>query len=287
MTMRFSLGHLTALGCAPPELTHIAAQAGYDFVSPRIIMMGNESAGNYTLAENKPMLQQTKSALAETGLRVHDIELARIYDGVDLNSFAPSFEVAADLSAHHVLCSIWTPNRSYAIECFGELCDLAKSFGLTVNLEFVTWADVKDLQSAVSVLEEANRENVGIMVDMLHFHRSRVQLEELDNVPRHWFNFAHLCDAPGEIPATREGLIKTGREERLYLGEGEIDIAAILSRLPDIPYVIELPNLAREKELGSAEHAKRCLDSAKAYLSANLHTEFQQSRGHARLRSKS
>jgi len=122
---------------------------------------------------------------------------------------------------------------------------------------------------------------------MLHFHRSRVQLEELDNVPRHWFNFAHLCDAPGEIPATREGLIKTGREERLYLGEGEIDIAAILSRLPDIPYVIELPNLAREKELGSAEHTKRCLDSAKAYLSANLHTEFQQSRGHARLRSKS
>ena len=75
MTMRFSLGHLTVLGCAPPELTYIAAQAGYDFVSPRIIMMGNESAGNYTLAENKSMLQQTKSALLETGLRVYDIEL--------------------------------------------------------------------------------------------------------------------------------------------------------------------------------------------------------------------
>lgn len=284
--MQFSLAHLTLLGCAPPELTYIAAKAGYDFVSPRIIMMGNESV-DYTLAENKSMLRQTKSALSETGLKVHDIELARIYDGVDLNSYAPAFEVAAELSAHHVLCSIWSSNRSSATERFAELCDLAKSFGLTINLEFVTWAEVKDLRSAVSVLKEANRENVGIVVDMLHFHRSRVKLEELDNVPRNWFKFAHLCDAPGEIPTTREGLVQTGRAERLYLGEGEIDIAAIVSRLPDIPYAIEVPNLGRDKELGHAEHAKRCLESAKAYFSANLHPALQQSRSPAEVPSKS
>jgi hypothetical protein len=44
---RFSLAHLTVLGCAPPEVTHIAARAGYDFVSYRIIPMGLANEPNY------------------------------------------------------------------------------------------------------------------------------------------------------------------------------------------------------------------------------------------------
>ena len=30
MTQKFSLAHLTVLGCPPPEMTYIAAMAGYD-----------------------------------------------------------------------------------------------------------------------------------------------------------------------------------------------------------------------------------------------------------------
>ena len=39
--LQFSLAHLTLLNCAPPELTEIAARAGYDFVSLRPMGMGN------------------------------------------------------------------------------------------------------------------------------------------------------------------------------------------------------------------------------------------------------
>ncbi len=271
MAIRFSLAHLTVLGCAPPEATYIAARAGYDFVSLRIIMMGspNERTLNYALAENPEMLRQTKTALAETGLRVHDIELAHIHDAVVVSSWAPALEVAAELGARHVICSIWTPERSYAIERFAELCDLAKPFGLTVDLEFVTWAEVANLGQAIDVLRAADRENSGIMLDMLHVHRSRVALDELDAVPREWLHFVHLCDAAGEIPATKEALIHTGRDERLYLGEGGIDVAAILNRLPEMPCSIELPHLARVKELGYAEHARRCLQTAKEYFAAH------------------
>ena len=72
---------------------------------------------------------------------------------------------------------------------------------------------------------------------------------------------------PKEIPPTNEGLIHTGREERLYPGEGGIDIASILNRLPEVPYSLEIPNLVRVKELGFAEHAWRCLETAKKYFS--------------------
>lgn len=269
MTRQFSLAHLTVLGCAPPAMTYIAARAGYDFVSFRPIYMGLPGEPNYALAENKQMLRETKAALAETGVRLLDIELARIYDGLDPKKYLPAMEVAAELGGRHVLSSIWTPDRNFAVERFAELCDLAKQFGLTVDLEFVTFADIRNLQEALDVLRTAARDNSGIMIDTLHFSRSRVALEELDEVPREWVHFAHLCDGPAAIPTVTEDLIHTARDARLYAGEGGIDIAGVLNRLPQVPYSIELPNLARVREYGYEEHARRCLETAREYLEAH------------------
>ncbi len=266
MTIKYSLAHLTVLGCAPPEMAYIAAMTGYDYISIRPIYMGLPGEPNYDLASNKELYTQTKRALECTGIKVHDIELARIYDDVDLESYKPAFEVAAELGAKSVISSIWTPNKDYYVEKFAELCDIAKEFELSVELEFVTWADVDDLQKAVEVLNMVNRSNIGIMIDTLHFHRSRVKLEELDAVPKNWFHFAHICDGPAEIPTTKEGLIHTGRDARLYIGEGAIDIASIVNRMPKMVYSIELPHIERAKEFGYAEHARRCIQSAKDYF---------------------
>jgi len=40
LKQEYSLAHLTVLGCTPPEMTYIAARAGYDYVSIRLISMG-------------------------------------------------------------------------------------------------------------------------------------------------------------------------------------------------------------------------------------------------------
>lgn len=268
MSKKYSLAHLTVLGCAPPEMTYIAGRTGYDYVSFRPIYMGLPGEPNYALGapENKEMLKQTKTALNDTGVKLLDIELARIFDGVDVKSYAPAMEAAVKLGGTEVLSSVWTPKWNYSVEKFAELCELAKCYGLYVNLEFVTFASITNLAQAVQFLQEVNQDNVGIMVDTLHFSRSRVAVAELDTVPLEWFRFAHLCDGPAEIPETREGLIHTARDARLYPGEGGIDIAAILNRIPEIPYSIELPHLQRSKEMGYAEHAYRCIERAKQYF---------------------
>src|SRR6185295_9625036 len=139
---QFSLAHLTVLGCPPPEMTYIAARAGYDYVSIRPIYMGLPGEPDYGLADNPQMLRQTKRALAATGLRVHDIELARVYEGLHPTKYLPAMEVAAELGAKAVLSSIWGGEREFYIEKFGEICDLAKPFGLTVDLEYVPIAAV-------------------------------------------------------------------------------------------------------------------------------------------------
>src|SRR5215472_9217556 len=72
---QFSLAHLTALGCQPPDLTRIAAATGYDFVSYRLINMNLAGEPNYDLAVNSAMRRKTRAALAATGLKLHDIEV--------------------------------------------------------------------------------------------------------------------------------------------------------------------------------------------------------------------
>ena len=273
MKQEFSLAHLTVLGCAPPEMIYIAARAGYDYVSIRPIYMGLPGEPNYALAEKRELLRQTEAALKSTGVRLHDIELARIFDGVDVSSYLPAMQVAAELGGKAVLSSIWSGEREYYIEKFAELCDLARPLGLTVDLEYVPVAAVRDLAGAVDVLRTIDRPNAGLMVDMHHVHRARDNPAALDELPREWFHFAHLCDAPAEIPTDRQEMIRIMREARLYVGEGGIDIAAILEHVPPCVYSIELPNKARHEEFGYAEHATRCLETLKAYLASHGRAE--------------
>ncbi len=262
----FSLAHLTVLGLAPPEMIYVAARAGYDYVSLRPICMGLPDEPNYALAEQPQLLARTKTALADTGVRLHDIELARIFEGVDVRSYLPALEVGAELGARAVLSSIWGGARSEYIERFGQLSDLARPLGLTVDLEAVPIASVSTLAQTVDVLRAVDRANAGLMIDTHHFHRAHDRPEALDALPRQWFHFAQVCDAPAEIPTEPDAMIHIMRDERLYVGEGGIDVASILAHIPPCVYSIELPHKARVEELGYAEHAFRCLETLKSYL---------------------
>lgn len=77
----------------------------------------------------------------------------------------------------------------------------------------------------------------------------------------------HLCDAPAPIPGTREELIRTGRTERLYQGEGVIDNGEILQHMARNKVIgLEIPHDRRRNEYGAYEHARRCLESARTCL---------------------
>jgi hypothetical protein len=93
MRKQYSLAYLTVNGCAPPEMTYIAARTGYDFVSLRLIPLGIPGEQLW-LPEDREMIKKTKTALNETGIKVLDLELARILDDVDPRSYLPVFESA-------------------------------------------------------------------------------------------------------------------------------------------------------------------------------------------------
>ncbi|SDP44464.1 Sugar phosphate isomerase/epimerase [Desulforhopalus singaporensis] len=269
--MKFSLAHLTVIGCPPPEMTYLAARAGYDYVSLRLIPMG-VAGENLYLPEDKKMISDTRTALAQTGIEVWDIELARILVNKDPRDYLPAMEVAAELGARHVISSAWTNttgDRDVIVEHFARLCDLAKPLGLTVNLEFPSFSRLTNLQQAADIVAAANRCNSAILLDTLYLHFSGVTPEEITALPHHWFQFIHVCDTSPEIPRDKQEMTRIARDNRLYIGEGCIDFSAIFKSLPaDITCSIELPNLQRVKKYGYEEHARRCLASARKHLGA-------------------
>ncbi|MEV6636687.1 TIM barrel protein [Actinoplanes sp. NPDC051470] len=262
----FSLAHLTALSLSPPELVDAAAEAGYRYVGLRLTRVTPQEP-HYPLATDPALMRTTKVRLAATGVEVLDIELARISPDEDPRDFQRFLEAGAELGARHVIAQLPDPDRARKTDRFALLCEMARPLGLTVDLEFPSWTETPDLNSAVRVLRGAGASNAGILVDLLHFARSGSSVADLRELPAEWFHFVHLCDAPPAVPDTNEGLIHTARFERLFPGEGGIDIHGILGALPPgLPYALEIPKARLVAQVGGKEHARLAIAASRAHL---------------------
>lgn len=262
----YSLAHLTVLQLTPPEMVDVAAKAGFRYVSLRLTRV-TPAEPLYDLAHDRQLMKETKTRLNATGLKVLDIELFRMDPALEPETFVPVLEATAELGASLIICQLPDPDRERATDRFARLCDLAKPLGIFVSLEFPHWTETPNLSEAVKVLRTAKKDNAGLLIDMMHFARSNSSMEELAKLPREWFRFAHVCDAPKEVPTTMQGIIHTARAERLFPGEGGIDVRGILKCLPpDIPYSLEIPRVTLTKALGPEEVARLALRVTRYHL---------------------
>ncbi|MCT9819852.1 TIM barrel protein [Microbacterium sp. W1N] len=264
----YSLAHLTALSLTPPELVDAAASAGYRYVGLRMTKVTTQEP-HYPLASDPALMRATKTHLAATGVEVLDIELARMTSGDNPRDYLRFLEAGAELGARHVITQLPDADFARKTDRFAELCQLAAPLGLSIDLEFPSWTETPNLTEAVRVLRGAAQPNAGLLIDLLHFARSGSSIEALRDLPPEWFHYAHVCDAPAEIPTTTSELIHTARFERLFPGEGGLDMHGILAALPEgIPYALEIPRAMLVAQVGPKEHARLAIDAARRHLDA-------------------
>lgn len=270
MNERFSLAYLTIPGTHPVDQITIAAQAGYDGVGLRPLSQHLPGEADFPLTDGS-IFRNVRAALKDTGVRLMDIELARIADGVDVKDYEATFDLAAQLGARSAIGSIWTADEGHYLDQLGTLCDIADKYGMYINFEFVPFSQIRDLRQTLSLVSRLQRPNLKILLDVLHAHRAAVTEQDVKAVPSQLWGFPHLCDGPGFIPPVdHPDMIGVARAGRHYLGEGEIDVPGLLRHLDAPYYAIELPNATQVQHLGKLGHARRCLDSAKALFAAQL-----------------
>jgi sugar phosphate isomerase/epimerase len=254
---KFSLAHATLLDLSPADLIRVAAATGYDAVGLRLIPMGRPGEPRYGLDENPGCLREIQQALDQTGLQFLDIEVVQIKEGIKPRAYLPAFESAAELGCRFALVNVYTPNRAAAEADLVELCDLAKPLGMAMALEFVSFSNLPTLAETIDLVRTSGRDNVVVLIDLLHFHSSREPVSLLSEVHPDRIRYVHVCDAPAEVPASPDDLRRIAREGRLLPGEGGIDVAGILGGLPpDTVYAVEIQNPARSAAMGAEAYAK-------------------------------
>jgi len=239
--LQFSLAHLSALDLTPPELVIAASEAEFDFVGLRLLAVTPGGAA-WPLWKDKGAMAGTKARMAETGVGVLDVELLKLLPDTDVATFEPCMAAAAELGARHLLTQADDPEFNRTVENYSRLCDLAAPYGLSCDIEFIPWIQTANLAAAGALVAASGRDNVGLLIDSLHFARAGSTLQELDSWPKEWFHYVQLCDAPAKAPTTVDGLIYAAREERLLPGEGELDLMGIMAHLPaSVVIGIEMP----------------------------------------------
>jgi len=261
-----SLACLTALPVAPPDWVRLAARLGCRHVGIRLLPAAPGGTA-WPLMTDAAMLADTLAAMDETGVSIFDLEIVRLNERFDVEPLRGFLEVGRRLGAKAILVGGDDADRSRLVDNYARLCEAAAPYGLTCDLEFMPWTQVPDLASAKDVVRAARCSNAGVLVDALHFARSRSRLEDLDDLPREWLHYAQLCDAPAGIPADHAGLIHTARCERLPPGEGGIDLASIFRRLPaDLPVSLEVPHDARLAMHGAEAWSRQVLAAGRAFF---------------------
>jgi len=262
----FSLAALTVLELAPPEMIELAALCGYEKVGLRLLP-ATPGGVAYRLMDNAPLLRETLRRLELTGVTVADLEVVAFRPETEMASFTPFFEVGARLAAKHVLVAAYDPDLARFSDRYQQFCEAAASYGLTSDLEFMPWTSVPDLKTANRIVGDVDRPGAGILVDALHFDRSQSSLADLRAIPAQRLHYWQLCDGPAERPATTEQLIHAAREERMFPGEGGIDLMGLASAMPnDLTISIEVPTVQLARSVDAASRARRALAAGQAVV---------------------
>jgi sugar phosphate isomerase/epimerase len=259
----YSLAYLTSAPMAPPDALMLAQKLGYQAIGVRIAPAA--PGGDFSpLTDDPALLRDTVARIQDTGVPVFDVEIARLNTKFHVDQFKQFLETAGKLGARAILVAGDDPDEARLTASYAAFCDAAAPFGLTADLEFMPWTAVRDAKSALRIVTNADRPNGRILVDSLHAGRSTTTLADIAAIPSNRLSYAQLCDAPGEIPTTNEGLIHTARCARLLPGDGGIDLVGITQQLPaELPLSLEIPNDEWLPKLSAEEWGRRALAAAK------------------------
>jgi len=266
MSRPISLAALTVLELTPPEMVTCAAEAGFSHVGIRLLP-ATPTEPQYDIVGDTPLLHEVERRLADTGVKVLDVEIFRIKPETRVADYEAAIATAARLGASELLVAGNDPDEDRLIDTFAAFCDLADSFGLGAGLEFMPWTDAKDLPQAARIVERTRRDNAGVLIDPFHLSRSRSRIEDIASIPPSRLHFMQFCDVPAAIPPTMEAILAEARAERLFPGDGGVDLLGLLRAVPrDLPLSLEVPTLTLAKTVGATERARRALAGTRALL---------------------
>src|SRR5262245_25139243 len=148
------------------------------------------------------------------------------------------FEAAAELGAHHVKVGNipGTPcELPQLTERYAELCaDATERHDARVVYEFMPFdANVRDLDTAIALVEGADAPNGGLAIDTWHMAKLGIQPDDLRRIPARHLGWVELSDGRYE---NMPDLIDETVNHRRLPGEGEFPVRSYVAVCREVGY---------------------------------------------------
>jgi sugar phosphate isomerase/epimerase len=263
---RLSLAPVTINELDPPALIEAAHEAG--FASTDLRVLGAPGAAPVApVIGNRSMIAAIAAALADTGVTLFSATGVWLVPEFSLDAALPALEVAARLGATYFVAVGNDPDEARMTDNLARLAEAAGSHRLHLALELMPYTAVNSLAKAHRMVAAAGARNLGLLIDALHLARAGGTPAEVAALPREHIAYLQLCDAPAKLPP---GL--TLRQEslgaRLYPGEGDLPLFALMDALPDCIVIdVETP-VAVNRELSPGERARLALSATQRFVTA-------------------
>jgi sugar phosphate isomerase/epimerase len=119
------------------------------------------------------------------------------------------------------------------IESFASLCKDAENYGTRILFELIVDSMIKTLPETLEMVEGADAENGGIMIDLWHIVKLGIPYEDVARIPSRFLLGIEINDGTFECPwSLHEDTIN----HRKLCGEGEFDVKGFIKSMLDAGY---------------------------------------------------
>jgi sugar phosphate isomerase/epimerase len=207
-------------------------------------------------------LPQMRAVLADTGLRVVEIEFITGWaTGAETSEMERRvYRLAEVLGGRHVSIGQFAPGSNLdvflAAKRLTAMARRAADHGLLLAVEPFAWSPIRDVRTALELLDAADAPNAGLLVDVWHFFNGGATLDQLRRVAAVQLNNG---------PRVSDDFLRLARATRWLPGRGELDAAGLVRRLEAIgydgPYCVEV-NYPEFRSKPVAEAARAAYDDS-------------------------
>lgn len=266
MTQPLSLHHVTVMEVSPAELVAIAAELGYQHVC-LFTHVAPEAQQFFPCNWDSATRKEVRLLCAETGISAHSLEYFDVFPNIDLDIYRKGLEIGAELGARCATTHVDDSDLSWAIDNFGQFCDLAAEFDISPAIEFTSLAGSATLGAATRIIEGANRRNGGIALDTLHLFRSGAGVDDVAKLDPQLIKSMQMSDGPMALENSDDYAHET-MFERQIPGAGQFPLAELCKFIPPglvIDLEVPLQSL-RDRGISAVERARLVAEGARQLI---------------------
>ena len=170
-----------------PERAAAAAQAGFAGLSLFLDDLARARASGHADEDLRALLADRGLEVAELDPLLRWVPEAGVEQGDGFLRYGERdfYEAARAVGARSINAVLFATRQvphDALVAAFAGLCDRAAERGLLVHLEFMPFAQIRDVDTALAIVEQADRPNGGVMFDAWHHFRGGGSEESLRRV---------------------------------------------------------------------------------------------------------